>query len=357
MKDFGSILVQHWQRYPLMDKADFVKLAYQSEFGAGHFLCAPEEAWFRLVDEYTVCQRRALPVQHPPLFEELGERYSRVNLRALPRSGISLSTVARWFIRSAQGALADKTGLMEKLQLLFQLSKAGTIGISPAELGQFIAEYKKAGCPALHHSERYREVYQPAYRVVRREFTVFAKVFAAIDVLLDREPQVLVAIDGNSGAGKSYLAGLLAEIYDCNVFRMDDFFLPTALKTPRRLEEPGGNVHYERFAAEVLQGLESRRPFTYGVFDCRKQAVTHTVKVVPKRLNIIEGSYSMHPAFGQPYHLKVFLRVTGEKQRSRIRTRSGEALLARFVEEWIPLENRYFQAFGIVERADLVYHT
>ena len=32
---------------------------------------------------------------------------------------------------------------------------------------------------------------------------------------------------------------------------MDDFFLPMELRTAERLEEPGGNVHYERFSAEV----------------------------------------------------------------------------------------------------------
>ncbi|MGI6148023.1 MAG: hypothetical protein GX195_07975 [Firmicutes bacterium] len=357
MSEFCSILLDHWRRYPRMAPADFVKLVFQSEYGTGHYLPSPEAAWDRLKQEYVACQRAGVPRRTPPLVEEIGGEYCRVNLQPLPRSGISLNTVARWFAQSSRSRPADETGMERKLDLLLHLSRTGQIHLPLAELAQFIAEYKKAGFPAQHHSAVYRELYRPAYRVVRRDFVAFARVFAAIDTLAGRESQVLVAIDGNSGAGKSRLAELLAEVYDCNVFHMDDFFLPGGLKTATRLSEPGGNVHYERFAAEVLQGLAAQRPFAYGVFDCRTQRITREVNVVPKRVNIIEGSYSMHPAFGAPYHLRVFLQVDEAKQRERILRRSGDALLRRFEQEWIPLENSYFEAFRIKEQADLVYQT
>ena len=38
------------------------------------------------------------------------------------------------------------------------------------------------------------------------------------------QSKVNVAVDGNSGAGKSTLADLIGDVYDCNVFHMDDFF-------------------------------------------------------------------------------------------------------------------------------------
>ena len=46
-----------------------------------------------------------------------------------------------------------------------------------------------------------------------------------IDDLLCQRNQVIVAIDGSCTSGKTTLATHLAEIYDCNVFHMDDFFL------------------------------------------------------------------------------------------------------------------------------------
>ena len=44
-----------------------------------------------------------------------------------------------------------------------------------------------------------------------------------IDTLLEEQTFVIVAIDGKCTSGKTTLASQLAEIYDCNVFHMDDF--------------------------------------------------------------------------------------------------------------------------------------
>ena len=65
-----------------------------------------------------------------------------------------------------------------------------------------------------------------------------------IDLLLAQSGQVIVAIDGNCTAGKTTLAGMLEEMYDCSVFHMDDFFLRPEQRTPERYAEIGGNVDY-----------------------------------------------------------------------------------------------------------------
>ena len=70
------------------------------------------------------------------------------------------------------------------------------------------------------------------------------------------------------------------------------------------------------------------------------------VAVTPKKLNIIEGTYSHHPYFGNPYDLKILLTVDEETQRKRILERPV-FLHKRFFEEWIPMENRYFDGFAI----------
>ena len=72
-----------------------------------------------------------------------------------------------------------------------------------------------------------------------------------IDELLAEKDMILVAIDGKCTSGKTTLASKLAELYDCNVFHMDDFFLRPEQRTPERFAEVGGNVDYERFYKEV----------------------------------------------------------------------------------------------------------
>ena len=168
-----------------------------------------------------------------------------------------------------------------------------------------------------------------------------------IDTLLEEKNFVLVAIDGKCTSGKTTLADKLAEIYDCNVFHMDDFFLRPEQRTPERFAEVGGNVDYERFQEEVLLPLKSGKAFSYRPFDCGTFELTDPVAITPKKLNIIEGTYSHHPYFGNPYDLKILLTVDEETQRRRILERPA-FLHKRFFEEWIPMENQYFNEFNLL---------
>ena len=173
-----------------------------------------------------------------------------------------------------------------------------------------------------------------------------------IDILLTQHHQVIVSIDGPCAAGKTTLAGKLSELYDCNLFHMDDFFLRPEQRTPERFAQPGGNVDYERFLEEVLAPLKIGESFSYRPFDCKTFTLRAPVSVTPKKLTIIEGSYANHPSFGNPYTLKIFLTVTPELQRQRILQRP-EFLHQRFFKEWIPMEEHYFTRFQIRENCDL----
>ena len=171
-------------------------------------------------------------------------------------------------------------------------------------------------------------------------------VIRAIGVLLTQKESVIIAIDGKCTSGKTTLANQLAEIYDCNVLHMDDFFLRPEQRTPERFAEIGGNVDYERFRSEVLGPLQSGTPFSYRPFLCSTQTLGDPVFVTPKRLTIIEGTYSLHPHFENPYDLKILRTVSDDVQRQRILQRP-KFLHDRFFKEWIPMENRYFKALSL----------
>ena len=179
------------------------------------------------------------------------------------------------------------------------------------------------------------------------------KLMQAIELLLTEDRQVVMAIDGPCASGKTTLGAKLQERFDCNLFHMDDFFLRPEQRTEARFLEPGGNVDYERFREEVLEPLKRGEPFSYRPFDCKTFTLAQPVAVEPKKLTIIEGSYSHHPYFDNPYDLKVFLEVSPELQRQRILMRPA-FLHQRFFEAWIPMENGYFEAFSVKEQADLV---
>lgn len=178
-----------------------------------------------------------------------------------------------------------------------------------------------------------------------------------INVLHQSKPLLLVAIDGRCAAGKSTLAAYLQQSYQCNLFHMDDFFLRPRQRTAKRLHEPGGNVDYERFREEVLTPLTIGTPFSYTPYDCHTQEMARPIDVEPLPINIIEGSYCCHPSLSGYYDMRVFLTIHHAEQMKRIIRRNGERDAKRFEEMWIPLEERYFEAYQIKEHCDLCFQT
>lgn len=165
---------------------------------------------------------------------------------------------------------------------------------------------------------------------------------------------VIIAIDGLCGGGKSTLGKALAAKYECRLFHMDDFFLQPEQRTPARYAQPGGNVDYERFREEVLLHISDEGGLSYRPFLCSTMSFGETVWLPWHRLNIIEGSYSCHPYFGDVYQARFFVEVSPEVQKERILARNGEERYRRFAEEWIPMENRYFDAFEIRRQCILI---
>lgn len=161
---------------------------------------------------------------------------------------------------------------------------------------------------------------------------------------------VIVAIDGVCGGGKTTLGRWLAAQYDCNLFHMDDFFLRKEQRTQERYAQPGGNVDYERFYEEILKPILEGRECDYRKLTCSTLTLGEPERISWKRLNIIEGSYSQHPYFGNPYQLCIFLDLPPEEQYRRLLARAPEKI-NRFAEEWIPMENQYFEAYAIRDKS------
>ncbi len=177
-----------------------------------------------------------------------------------------------------------------------------------------------------------------------------------VDQKLQSQPRVVLAIDGPCGGGKSTLGKALKTAYadlGCELFHMDDFFLTPDQRTAERLTQPGGNVDRERFLAEVLQNIVKGEPFTYRRFDCQTGEFV-PVSAKPGKLSIVEGAYALHPDLRQHYGVRIFLDIKPKAQLERLRGRVGEEKLKRFTGQWIPLENRYFDALNIRAQADII---
>lgn len=192
----------------------------------------------------------------------------------------------------------------------------------------------------------------PAHKV-DRDFLRALPVLMALKDISPKGEVGVVAIDGRAASGKTTLSGLLSAALGAPVVHTDDFFLPPELRSPERLAEVGGNIDHERFCSEVLPNVNKKEGFSYGVFDCGVMRISQHREVAAAKWRIVEGSYSHHPKFGAYADLKVFCTVSPEEQMKRILARNGERMAERFKNEWIPMEERYFDVFEICQGADI----
>ena len=343
-----SNLLSHYQKYPKLQIEDVFKYIYQSSFGCEH-----------LVDnENDVIGYIKREVSDKECFENteieaLDGEYSRVPL-SLIYEGMSAETFGKIFCISAKKEPDGKEKLLEMLKSARELVAVGELPFSIQEFDKKVASWEKTGYEAVHHSAVFRAEYKPHYRVISNRFIPFLSFFAEVDKLVTKG-DAIIAIEGGSASGKTTLAGILSQIYDCNIFHMDDFFLRPEQRTPERFAQVGENVDRERFLSEVLIPLSEKREVCFRKFDCSTQSLGKPIKVAPKRLTFVEGAYSMHPSLEKFYDFSLFLDIDPKCQRERILVRNSPHLAKRFFDEWIPFETRYFSETQIKKRCDMTF--
>lgn len=347
-EEIKKFILQQIVFYPEMEIGDMLKALHQSEFGCGHFV--GERA-----GEYLEEELSALVHTEGEAVESLGSDFARIHLCALAQKGLSKETLLRIFAISGSCEYGSVEGIEAKLSVLTELARSGQLPFSDSETECAVNQWRESGYPMCRHTENFREKYHPAYRVVRNDYAKYIDLFAAIDKLMQTKPQSIVALEGGSASGKSTLGDMLSKVYDCNLFHMDDFFLRPEQRTTERFAEIGGNVDYERFNEEVLLPLWRGEGVDYRRYNCSTQLVERAERFQPKALNIVEGAYSLHPQLRDKYDLRVFLKITPQLQRTRIEKRNPPFLQKRFFEEWIPLENTYFDSTHPWEMCDLVF--
>lgn len=348
-----ALLAEQMRRYPLLQTDDLLKALYQAAYGCEHFAPSEEMVIARLREEWARIETGATDDEPEPL----AGGYSRAHLATCAAQGVAVKTLARLFLLTAKTAPEGDRHAWHQaaLDTLTEMVDAGEWTLDTKAVRERLGAYRAAGCPAIHHSEAFRAAYHPAYRLLRSEYAQLLPLFGAIDCRLTSEERVILAIDGRSGAGKSSLAALLASVYDgALVVHMDDFFLQRHQRTAQRLQTPGGNVDHERFLEEVLLPMRRGEAFWYRPFDCGRMEIGEGMRLLPGRLCIVEGSYSLHPSLASAVDLRVALRIDAAAQRARILARNGEQMLARFTEMWIPLEEQYFSATRLFSRCDRV---
>ena len=345
-KDTARLICEHFKAHPMAQINDLFKFLYQGAFGCEHMCGNTDNVLTFLKQEIS----NATATKSPDIVELDGE-YFRLSTEYINK-GLSPKTLAKLFILSAKTEKDGLASLKQKLEVAKVLILKGELPFNYNEFLNKLTLWEEQGFPPLHHSPEFRAQYNPSYRVISKKFLPLIPLLLKIDTALC-QGSLTLAIEGGSASGKTTLSETLEQIYDCTVFHMDDFFLRPEQRTKERLLIPGGNIDKERFLEEVLSPLKNGKSITYRPFNCSTMSLEPLITVKPKSLCVIEGAYSMHPDLRHFYDLSVFLETESSVQKKRILNRNTPSLAQRFFEQWIPLEETYFNAFDIKNCCDM----
>lgn len=346
--DFQRFLEVELTNNPDMECNDLVIFCCQAAFGIE---VAGEGNQERFNKKFAAVK----PDSDLELIKVISPDTARVNLAAWKAAGLP----ALWLFRMGvmESEFSDSQQKMkEYISIAAKAVAARKMTFTAKEFIDAAENHQKSGHKHLKHSINYRKN-NPPYVLISTRCTGAVPVLKAAAKIASPQTNTprIIAIDGRAASGKTTLAGQLKIILDAQLIHMDDFFLPPAMRTKMRFEEPGGNVHYERFKEEVLGNLKKSAAFSYRIFDCKKLIFNGNRMIWAKSpWRIVEGAYSHHPQFGKYADLKVFYDIDPAEQMRRIEKRNGAQAARMFKNRWIPFEEKYIKTFSIDKEADLV---
>lgn len=316
----------HLNKYPLIQKEDKIKLIYQGTLGPNHL------GKDLLVEDVKKRLEKEL-LEESNLVENIYEWIScgfiRININQYIKDDHSLEELANSFVVSSKEIPYD-------------------IGVLKQELTNYLTEeeLQNYNFKPISHSSIYRQKYLPHYLVVKKDYlTLDLRVKQLDNFLYQAKDYSITALEGKCTAGKSTICEALNDKY--TIIHIDDFFLSKEQKTNKRLEEIGGNINYELVKenlVKIKKAFETnQKQVLIRCFDCQKQTYYHK-EIILKNKVILEGVYSYHPHFNEYIDYLGYIYIDEKTQMQRVEQRR---MKERFINEWIPLENKYFNFYKL----------
>lgn len=150
------IVCNHLNRYPNMQIQDVVKLLFQSEFGPGHLISDQirTEQWLKA----ELIETKEDEPEIVPVSEEL----VRLHLGKMDERHVQM--ILEGMIQTANQVHGSMDSFIQKIELIKQMNL-----FSMDELENYVQEYLKQDSLVVSHTEVYRSLYHPHYRVLKKE--------------------------------------------------------------------------------------------------------------------------------------------------------------------------------------------
>ena len=335
--------------HPHMQPQDIVKLCYQAAYGSEHLIKNKNEAKAYLKKECS-----CLIPSDTELIENISDDICRINLNAWMYNSLPIDWILELFFMSSHETLGSDSEFKKSLAAADKIILNSNLNFKYSEWMQYLDEYNKQTIHAIHHSDDYRTNEKPAYRIINRKFVYLIPLLMQICIHKKNKLPYIIALDGRCASGKTTTAEYLSTVIDADIIKMDDFFLPPSKRIASRMQEPGGNVDYERFNDDVITNIHDSSGFQYKKYNFNMNTLNEIKAIGSRPFRIVEGSYSTHPYFGNYADITVFIDIDPCTQLNRIIKRNGKEMAVIFKNKWIPLEEKYFNAFDIKKKADII---
>ncbi len=148
-----------------MQPRDIYKLLYQAVRGPEHLIASPQAFTERLAEEWAALD----PADDDPLREAIrpGGSLSRLNLRPYKAQGGQLDGLVAACLETVRRPWGTQDELHKAWEgFVAACRDRSWPGVSLEQVETFSAWLAGHGYPPVHHSERYRDLYRPAYRLV-----------------------------------------------------------------------------------------------------------------------------------------------------------------------------------------------
>jgi hypothetical protein len=170
-----ALLSKHITRRPGMGPRDVYKLLYQSVRGPEHLITSPEGFRQYLAEEWEALDAAG----DDPLTESIRPDGSllRLNLRPYKAAHGNLDQLAAACLETARRTWGTQEELQQAWQSFVIACQSGLwLDLVLQEVEDFSSLLIEKNFPPAHHSERYRELYRPAYRLIAADIELRSSV-------------------------------------------------------------------------------------------------------------------------------------------------------------------------------------
>jgi len=162
---------------------------------------------------------------------------------------------------------------------------------------------------------------------------------------------LVVAIDGHGTAGKSTIAGDVADATGAALVHTDDFFQPVRASAAA---SPAVRQYYDwrRIRTQALKPLRAQRGVAFRRFDWnRGTGLDGVVTVAPADLILLEGVFSAAPELSDLVDRSVFVDTP---ERERLRRLRVQVTPENWDDDWLIAQRAYFDLTRPPSSFDLI---